>query len=99
MRIAFDYDDIYEIVSISATPCWPSESERYSMTNPVHYFVSIFHHYSDGPSDQEEILGEYMLDGSEKTYRKAQKNLKRICKKLLKKGYCKINDFKNFEFY
>lgn len=92
MRIAYSDDCIWEIKSISASPCWHSESETYSISNPEHYFVSICTN-----EDGNEEIGEYLLDGTEKTYKKAQKNFKKICKKILTKGYCTMKDFKNFE--
>ena len=97
MRIAFDDDYVVEIVSISATPCWPSESEIYSQSNPEHY--SICFETTGEEGFECEYVGEYLLDGSRRTYLKAIKNFKKVCKKLLKRGYCSILDFKNAEFY
>lgn len=94
MRIMFgeeSYPSISEFSYIGATPVWNDGNEA-GEDNPDYYVVSV---QFIGNSESEPI-GQYILDGTKETYKKAQSNFKSILEKLLEKGYCKVSDFKNF---
>lgn len=104
MRFMFDGNDILEVKEIDeidASPCWKNGSAGRE-NNPDSFIVTI---YKSGwnavqREDRElyEIWGEYLLDGTEKTYLKAVENYNKVCMKLLEKGYCKASDFENFDW-
>lgn len=88
MRIVYGTDHVSEITDITAVRAWkPSGGE--TSENPGTYSLMI----------DDEYVGEYILDGTEETYRNAVRNFEGICKKLLVKGYCMDDDFDNFEWY
>lgn len=87
MRIAFANDYIIEVESITVTPGWNADSTG-KYTNPDFYIV-----------ETDEPIGEYKLDGSIETFHAAEENFKQVCKQLLEKGYCRIEDFTNFRLY
>ena len=87
MRIMLSSDHVIEVDSIAATPVWDANSTG-KYTNPDYYIV-----------ETDEPLGEYLLDGNIETYHEARKNFEKVCKQLLEKGYCRIEDFENFELY
>jgi hypothetical protein len=97
MRIMFGEESelsISEFSYIYAMPVWYPQNGT-SEDNPESYFVEV---QFIGDSETES-LGEYILDGTKETYKKAQSNFKSVLEKLLEKGYCKAGDFKNFQIY
>ena len=89
MRIMLDSDYVIEVDSITATPVWDANStDEHDEYNPNYYIV-----------ETGEPFGEYLLDGNIETYHEARKNFKKVCKQLLEKGYCRIEEFINFELY
>lgn len=93
MRIMFDKNYVKEFHTIDSTPAWKTgESTK---DNPSSYSVGWF----DFLIDEYDYIGEYMLDGTIETYQKAVHNFESICEKLLTKGYCRADDFENFEWY
>ena len=104
MRFMYDYNHILEIETIEdvdASPCWDTRCKGRE-NNPDHFIVTIYrtgwHIASEEKREYLEIMGEYILDGTEETYFKAVKNYNSICMKLLEKGYCKASDFENFDW-
>lgn len=90
MRILYNKGQIEEIIKIFdsclySTDCkWETTKE-----NPTDYMINI----------NGEWAGHYKLDGTIETYKKAQQNYTKICENLLVKGYCRADDFKNFEWF
>lgn len=104
MRIMFFENDVEEFMEINASPCWnPKEGE--TEDNPGHFFVTLCRYgwwECKDPDDKQtifEVNGEYILDGTVETYQAAVANYKKITKQLLTKGYCKADDFENFDWF
>ena len=90
MRLLED-KEVCEIEKIKAVVSY-SSAEAAHRDQPTDLIVYV--QYTDY-EDLEE-LGRYRLDGTYMTYQKALKNYKVVEKKLLRKGFCRPADFKNF---
>lgn len=96
MRMVNDINDtldVVEAISLNATPVWkPGHS-----TDEAPDFFMVCVHYAWG--DDEMELGEYKMDGTMETYKKAIADFNRICLKAAKEGYFCLSDFQNCEIY
>ena len=107
MRFMYDYNEILDVDTIESTEgstCWnPQEGE--TKENPGHFFVTLHRPgWMDCKGTEDEMLlyeinGEYNLDGTEETYKRAVENYNGICGQLLEKGYCKASDSENFTWF
>ena len=83
--------DVITISEMSAVPVYTPG--RKIGDKPIDIFVYIY----DINNDVEDGLeGQYNLDGTEETYRKAVENYNKISEQLLKLGYARMSDFENF---
>lgn len=88
MRIMYDSCNVMEFNSIDGVKSW-SAGKNSTKDLPTKYTLQM----------DDEYVGEYKLDGNEETFNAAVKNLEKICEQLLVKGYCKADDFENFEWF
>lgn len=84
--------DVDEIEQVNIVPMWePNSSNKL----PDKLYIELYH---SGDSQDDCIMGWYVLDGTEETTRKAIANYNKVVEQLLTKGYAKISDFENTEW-
>ena len=91
--------EIKEVVSVDITPVW---EKKYGEGIPEGLYIDILPADFlplNGNYDEVTIKGEYILDGTRETYAAAVANWKKIQKKLLERGFCRIADFENVEWF
>ena len=96
------FGDVWEVVSIEATPVW--NAGEYPDGIPEGVYIDIvtteaLHNAEKGKLDDWTIKGEYIMDGTPETYSAALTNWNAVQKKLLEKGFCRIDDFKGVEWF
>ena len=97
MRMLNDINSILEVVEVAlldATPTW-KPGDNFDKNNPDYFIVSVVH----VGSDEDIALGEYVLDGTEKTYLKAVEDFNRVCAQAAEKGFFRLTDFHGFDLY
>lgn len=96
MRMINDVNEIlevYEVVNLAATPCGRSDWSEDGV--PDWFMLTV--QYAEQEDDTE--FGEYKMDGTMETYKKAIADFNRICLKAAKEGYFCLSDFQNCEIY
>lgn len=100
----YDYNlipDVEEITEINASPVW-KDPANVDEKNPDCFIVTMYkagwHTAPQKKKEFFEIWGEYNLDGTADTYKKAVENYNRICNQLLEKGFVRSSDFENFDW-
>lgn len=96
MRIMFNGDYVEEILEIDCMKGW-CNGLNIETDPPCDFIVSMERPALKGFGYPD--VGEYNLDGTQETYKKAEANYKSICEKLLIKGYVRDTDFENFTWY
>lgn len=96
MRYLLD-ECVTEIIDIDFTRC---TKEGDIETNPDYLMITMrLPGWTKEDSELYEISGEYRLDGSEETFRKAKANMDLVLRKLLVKGWCEDSDFENVDWF
>ena len=98
MRMLNDLNDVLsaeEVIYLDASYCIDRSDGISSETNPTYFGVEVTY------ANQEESdgLGEYVLDGTPETYKKALANFNSICRKAAELGYFCLSDFQNFRLF
>ena len=103
MRYAYlenELPEVIEIENIDCSECWVSSHDTDAL--PDHMVVTMYRAgWSALPQEKKwisEITGEYLLDGTEKTYTAAKVNYRYVAMKMLTQGYCDSSDFSNIEW-
>lgn len=92
--------EVYEIESIEVYEAWNGKHDTDAVPDEL---VVTMHEVGWNAVPEEEkvyhmISGEYLLDGTEKTYLAAKENYRHVAMKMLTKGYCDSSDFSNFDW-
>lgn len=100
MRLLLDQNEsdlgLHDIITFSEIcniPVWETEDSVNGIPHGI--TVHIFHNNKDF----DDLEGQYNLDGTEETYKKAVKNYNKIIDQLLVYGYARMSDFENFTWY
>ena len=96
MRILMDFVeekkyDFYDVIEIEETSLILQGNE-----SPYELFIDLFR---IGKGVDFAISGQYKLDGTLDTYNKAITDYNNAVEKLFTKGYAKISDFGNVEWF
>ena len=97
MRILMDFDvkDKYtDVIEIEQTSL--IEAGKFEKGKPNDLFIDLFR---IGQGADSAISGQYILDGTMEAYNKAIETYNKAVNKLLVKGYAKISDFGNVDWY
>lgn len=86
--------DIEEVDSVRLQPVWSTKDNTDGYPDVL--YIYLYHH---GDTDEDAIVGQYILDGTLETFTNALSNYKKVSESLLTKGYCKISDFKNVDWF
>lgn len=82
-----------EVITLDGTPVWKPGSDTSGA--PDFFMITAQYAYAD----DEVELGEYNMDGTIETYRKAVKDFNRVCMKAAKEGYFCLTDFQDCEIF
>lgn len=97
MRMLNDINKVLEVEEVTwldATPTW-KPGDNFNSNNPDYFIVSVVY----AGRDEDDAIGEYVLDGTEKTYLKAVEDFNRVCVQAAEKGFFRLTDFHGFDVY